>query len=60
MYLFMASNILRQKSFLGIQVGCQGEVGSAASMAAAAAAYLLGGSPRQIEYAAEIAMCVYI
>lgn len=40
----------------GAEVGCQGEVGAACSMAAAAAAQLLGGSPRQIEYAAEMAM----
>jgi len=40
----------------GAEVGCQGEVGAACSMAAGAAAQLLGGSPRQIEYAAEMAM----
>lgn len=40
----------------GAEVGCQGEVGAACSMAAAAAAQLLGGTPRQIEYAAEMAM----
>eukprot|EP00124_Ichthyophonus_hoferi_P004320 Ihof_evm3s461 gene=Ihof_evmTU3s461 len=43
-------------SISGAEVGCQGEVGTAASMAAAAAAYLMGGSPNQIEYAAEMAM----
>jgi len=41
-------------SISGAEVGCQGEVGSACAMAAAAATQLLGGSPRQIEYAAEI------
>jgi L-serine dehydratase len=43
-------------SISGAEVGCQGEVGSACSMAAAAAAQLLGGTPRQIEYAASIGM----
>jgi L-serine dehydratase len=40
----------------GAEVGCQGEVGAACSMAAGAATQLLVGSPRQIEYAAEMAM----
>lgn len=43
-------------SVAGAEVGCQGEVGSACSMAAAAAAQLLGGSIRQVEYAATIGM----
>ncbi len=43
-------------SVAGAEVGCQGEVGSACSMAAAAAAQLLGGSIRHIEYAATIGM----
>jgi L-serine dehydratase len=43
-------------SISGAEVGCQGEVGTACSMAAAAAAQLLGGSIRQIEYAAEMGM----
>jgi L-serine dehydratase len=43
-------------SISGAEVGCQGEVGSASSMAAAAAEQLFGGTPRQIEYAASIAM----
>jgi L-serine dehydratase len=43
-------------SISGAEVGCQGEIGAACSMAAGAAAQLLGGSPRQIEYAAEMAM----
>ncbi len=37
-------------------VGCQGEVGVACAMAAAAAAQLFGGSPQQIEYAAEMGL----
>lgn len=48
--------IKHNASISGAEVGCQGEVGTACSMAAAAAAQLLGGSPRQIEYAAEMAM----
>lgn len=43
-------------SISGAEVGCQGEIGSACSMAAAAASQLLGGNLRQIEYAAEMAM----
>src|SRR5699024_4817828 len=43
-------------SISGAEVGCQGEVGSACSMAAAGLAEVLGGTPRQMENAAEIAM----
>jgi len=43
-------------SISGAEVGCQGEVGSAASMAAAGLTEVLGGTPEQIENAAEIAM----
>lgn len=43
-------------SISGAEVGCQGEVGSACSMAAAALAEALGGTPMQVENAAEIAM----
>ncbi|BDA64177.1 L-serine dehydratase [Actinomyces capricornis] len=43
-------------SIAGAEVGCQGEVGSASSMAAAGLAEALGGSPAQVENAAEIAM----
>ena len=43
-------------SISGAEVGCQGEIGSACSMAAAAAAQLMGGSIRQIEYAAEMGL----
>ena len=43
-------------SISGAEVGCQGEVGSASSMAAAGLAEILGGTPQQVENAAEIAM----
>jgi len=43
-------------SISGAEVGCQGEIGSACSMAAAAGSQIMGGSLRQIEYAAEIGM----
>jgi L-serine dehydratase len=43
-------------SISGAVVGCQGEVGVACAMAAAAATQLYGGSPRQIEYAAEMGL----
>ena len=43
-------------SISGAEVGCQGEVGSACSMAAGALTEVLGGSPEQVENAAEIAM----
>ena len=43
-------------SISGAEVGCQGEVGSASSMAAAGLCEVLGGSPEQVENAAEIAM----
>ena len=43
-------------SVSGAEVGCQGEVGVACAMAAAAASQLMGGSPNQIEYAAEMAL----
>lgn len=50
-------NIIKHNaSISGAEVGCQGEVGAACSMAAAAAAQILGGSIRQIEYAAEMGM----
>jgi len=41
-------------SISGAEVGCQGEVGTACAMAAGATAQLKGGSPNQIEYAAEM------
>ncbi len=43
-------------SISGAEVGCQGEVGTACSMAAGALAELLGGTPEQVENAAEIGM----
>jgi L-serine dehydratase len=43
-------------SISGAEVGCQGEVGSACSMAAGALCEVLGGTPRQVENAAEIGM----
>ena len=43
-------------SISGAEVGCQGEVGSACSMAAGALAEVMGGSPSQVENAAEIGM----
>lgn len=43
-------------SIFGAEVGCQGEVGVACSMAAAALAAVMGGTPDQVENAAEIGM----
>lgn len=43
-------------SISGAAVGCQGEIGTACAMTAAAAAQLLGASPPQIEYAAEMGL----
>lgn len=43
-------------SISGAEVGCQGEVGVACAMAAAASCMLFGGSPAQIEYAAEMGL----
>jgi len=43
-------------SISGADVGCQGEIGSACSMAAAGLCEVMGGTPRQVENAAEIAM----
>lgn len=48
--------IKHNASISGAEVGCQGEVGSAAAMAAAGLAALMGGTPKQIENAAEIAL----
>lgn len=50
-------NVVKHRaSISGADVGCQGEVGVACAMAAAAAAQLFGGSPAQIEYAAEMGL----
>lgn len=43
-------------SISGAEVGCQGEIGTACAMAAAAAAQIMGGTPAQIEYAAEMGL----
>ncbi|WP_313546818.1 L-serine ammonia-lyase [Corynebacterium sp.] len=48
--------IKQNASISGAEVGCQGEVGSASSMAAAGLAEILGATPTQIENAAEIAL----
>lgn len=51
------ANIIKTNASLsGAEVGCQGEVGSACVMAAVASNQLFGGTPTQIEYAAEMAM----
>ena len=53
----LIGNIVKQNaSISGAEVGCQGEVGVACAMAAAAALQLFGGSPAQIEYAAEMGL----
>src|SRR6218665_1968939 len=46
--------IKHNASTSGAEAGCQGEVGSAAAMAAAGFCAVLGGSPEQVENAAEI------
>jgi len=48
--------VKRNGSISGAEVGCQGEIGTACAMAAAAAAQVMGGSLRQIEYAAEMGL----
>ena len=48
--------IKEQSSISGAEVGCQGEVGSASSMAAAGLAEVMGGTPTQVMNAGEIAM----
>lgn len=48
--------IKHRSSISGAEVGCQGEVGSAAAMAAAGLCAILGGTPEQVENAAEIAL----
>ena len=50
------SIIKMNASLSGAEVGCQGEVGSASAMAAAGLCAVLGGSPEQVENAAEIAV----
>lgn len=51
----LIGNIVKSNgSISGAEVGCQGELGTACAMAAGAAAQILGATPRQIEYAAEM------
>ena len=53
----LVGNIVKQNaSISGAEAGCQAEVGTACSMASAAANQLFGGSPAQIEYAAEMGL----
>ena len=53
----LVGNLIKTNaSISGAEVGCQGEIGSACAMAAAAAAQLMGGSIRQVEYAAEMGL----
>ena len=51
------ANVIKTNATIsGAEAGCQAEVGSACVMAAVASNQLFGGSPKQIEYAAEMAM----
>ena len=53
----LIGNIVKHNaSVSGAEVGCQGEVGVACAMAAGAVTQLMGGSPSQIEYAAEMGL----
>lgn len=53
----LVGNVVKKNaSISGAEVGCQGEVGAACAMTAAAANQLMGGSPAQIEYAAEMGL----
>jgi L-serine dehydratase len=53
----LIGNLVKENaSISGAQVGCQGEIGTACSMAAAAATQLFGGTPSQVEYAAEMGL----
>lgn len=53
----LVGNIVKYNaSISGAEVGCQGEVGTACAMAAAAATQIGGGTPAQIEYAAEMGL----
>jgi L-serine dehydratase len=53
----LIGNLIKENaSISGAEVGCQGEVGAACSMASGAAAQLFGGTPYQIEYAAEMGL----
>ena len=53
----LIGNLVKQNaSISGAEVGCQGEVGVACSMAASLVTYINGGTNEQVEYAAEIAL----
>jgi L-serine dehydratase len=53
----LVGNLVKENaSISGAEVGCQGEIGTACAMAAAMTAFLFGGSLRQIDYAAEMAL----
>ena len=52
----LARGRLTNASISGAEVGCQGEVGVACSIAAGALAAVMGGTPEQVENAAEIEM----
>ncbi|MFF2114006.1 L-serine ammonia-lyase [Rhodococcus koreensis] len=52
----IGSLVKANASISGAEAGCQGEVGSACAMAGGALCAVLGGTPAQVEYAAEIAM----
>ena len=53
----LIGNVVKHNaSISGAEVGCQGEVGVACAMASAAACQLFGGSPYQVEYAAEMGL----
>ncbi|MFA6834748.1 MAG: L-serine ammonia-lyase, iron-sulfur-dependent, subunit alpha, partial [Bacteroidaceae bacterium] len=53
----LIGNVVKHNaSISGAEVGCQGEIGVACAMAAGAANQLFGGSPAQIEYAAEMGL----
>lgn len=53
----LIGNLIKENaSISGAEVGCQGEVGTACAMASAAACQIFGGTPSQIEYAAEMGL----
>ncbi|MDV7400124.1 L-serine ammonia-lyase, iron-sulfur-dependent, subunit alpha, partial [Arthrospira platensis SPKY1] len=53
----LIGNIVKENaSISGAEVGCQGEIGTACAMASAAVNQLFGGTPQQIEYAAEMGL----
>jgi L-serine dehydratase len=53
----LVGNLVKHNaSISGADVGCQGEVGTACAMAAAAATQLFGGTPSEVEYAAEMGL----